>query len=127
GRSQRATGRQFCGNRISATTEPRMKITVRFMAQAKQAAGVASEMIEAPWPCSAAELVRLLVDRHGAALRGLLLGSGDQLQSTILMFVNDEQVFSGDRVELQPGDDVTFLSPIAGGSAQTVCNLPQED
>jgi molybdopterin converting factor small subunit len=92
-----------------------MKVFVRFMAQLRHAAGVAAEVIELPEPCSPAALVQLLVKRHGEGLRLLLLDASGKLHPTILMFVNDEQGSGSDVALLQDGDEVTFLSPIAGG------------
>jgi molybdopterin converting factor small subunit len=92
-----------------------MNVTVYYMAQLKQAAGVGSETIELAGPCTATELVRLLADRHGPALRRLLLNEGGEMQPTILLFVNDVQVMKGNDVMFQDGDEVSFLSPIAGG------------
>lgn len=92
-----------------------MKILVRYMAHLKQAAGVAAEEIVLAQPCPASELVRQLAAGHGEALRRLLLDERGQLQPTILLFVNDEQVAPGQEVQLGDGDEVSFLAPIAGG------------
>ncbi len=90
-----------------------MKIAVRYMAQLRQAAGVAAEEIELDSPASLADLVRLLVQRH-ADLGRLLLTGGGAPQPTLLVFVGDEQADVG-RSTLADGDAVTLLSPIAGG------------
>ncbi len=85
------------------------------MAQIKTAAGVPAEDWELAQPCTAAELVRQVTDKHGNSLRRMLLDESGQMQPTILLFVNDEQVDDADKHLIQDGDEVTFLSPIAGG------------
>ena len=92
-----------------------ISIRVRYVAQLKQAAGVASEEIELSAPWAARDLLLLLADRHGAPLRNLLLGEDGSPQPTILVFVGDEQVVPSDRSLLKDGDVVTLLSPMAGG------------
>jgi molybdopterin converting factor small subunit len=92
-----------------------MKVRVRYLAQLKQAAGLGAETVELEGPCAAREFVANLAERHGGPLRGLLLTPGGQVQPTILIFVGDEQVAAGASEALRDGDEVTLLSPIAGG------------
>ena len=90
-----------------------MKITVCYMAQLKQAAGFGSEQLELERACSVEDVARRLADRHGDGLRKLLLNAQGVLQPTNLFFIGDSQVRPGDQVN--HGDVLTFLSPIAGG------------
>src|SRR5262245_9085306 len=92
-----------------------IRISVRYMAQLKQAAGAACEELAVPAPCLVRDVLLALADRHGAPLRGLLLDAGGSLQPTILVFVGDEQVSANDGPSLKDGSIVTLLSPIAGG------------
>jgi molybdopterin converting factor small subunit len=91
-----------------------VQVGVRYMAQVKQAAGVAAEQVHLEGPCSVEEFIVRLAERHGEPLRKLLLKAGS-VQPTILLFVGDVQVHPGDGTPLQDGDVVTVLSPIAGG------------
>jgi molybdopterin converting factor small subunit len=91
-----------------------MKVAVRYMAQMKQAAGVAEEQVELAVSCPVRDLLLHLADRQGNPLRNLLLGPDGGPQPTVLIFIGDQQVDLTAR--LQEGDVVTFLSPIAGGS-----------
>ena len=93
-----------------------MKITIHYMAQLKQAAGTPSELLELDRPCTVSELVRRLAEQHGDPLRRLLLDAASGLQPTNLFFLGDTQVQPSDPVQLEDGDVVTVLSPIAGGS-----------
>jgi molybdopterin converting factor small subunit len=89
-----------------------MRITVRYLAQLKEAAGIATEIVTSE-ERSTHGLLMSLGDHHGDALRRLLLDADGQPNATILVFVNDRQVEPG--MELNDGDVVTLLSPIAGG------------
>ncbi len=91
-----------------------MKIAVRYMAQLRQAAGVAAEVVELDEAGSLADLLRLLAERRGAELCRLLLANNGSPQPTLLVFVGDAQA-DVSRTTLTDGDEVTLLSPIAGG------------
>ena len=92
-----------------------MKITIRYLAQLKLAAGVGSETVEMAAPSSIRDLLVLVTRQRGEALRKMLLDSEGRVHPTILVFVGDEQVDADLRAELNEGAMVTLLSPIAGG------------
>ena len=91
-----------------------MKITVKYMAQVKHAAGAASEVVDLPQLCPVAELIVRLAERHGDSLRRMLLETDGKVQPALLVFVGDEQV-DAETAALSDGDVVTVLSPMAGG------------
>ena len=91
-----------------------MKITVKYMAQVKQAAGASSEVVELAGPCSVGECIARLAERHGEPLRRLLLEADGQVQPALLLFVGEEQV-EPETAALVDGDVVTILAPMAGG------------
>ncbi len=90
-----------------------MKVRVRYLAQFKQAAGVADEVVELPAPARVRALLLHLAGLHGEPLGRRLLDGAGQVQPTILIFLGDEQAGLDD--ELRDGAEVTLLSPIAGG------------
>jgi molybdopterin converting factor small subunit len=92
-----------------------MRIAVRYMAQVKLAAGVASEQVEVDEPCSVQDFVTRLAARGGPELAKLLLDPSGRVQPTILVFVGEDQVRPEDPRTLRDGDVVTVLPPIAGG------------
>jgi molybdopterin converting factor small subunit len=92
-----------------------MIVTVRYLAQLKQAAGRSAEQVPLDAPCTIAELIALLAQRHGL-LRPALLDTDGGVQRTLLIFVGDEQS-APDRV-LRDGDEVTLMTPIAGGERE---------
>jgi molybdopterin converting factor small subunit len=91
-----------------------MRVSVRYLAQLKQAAGRSAEQVPLSGPGSVADLLVLLTQLH-PALQRVLLDSGGRVQPTLLIFVGDEQA-EHDRMLLD-GDDVTLMTPIAGGEA----------
>ena len=91
-----------------------MQITIHYSAQARQAAGCASEAIALDQPLAVRDLLRLIAERHGA-LRPLVLTAQREPQPALLVFVNDAQVRSDSMQQLQDGETLTILPPIAGG------------
>lgn len=92
-----------------------MKVAVKYMAQLRDAVGLAYEQVELEQPCSVQDFASQLAARHGDRLRRLLLDANGALQPTILLFVSGRQVVPDSPVGLHDGDVVTVLSPMAGG------------
>jgi molybdopterin converting factor small subunit len=92
-----------------------MRITVKYMAQLRQAAGVAGEAIDIAAPCTADDLLRQLAERRGDAFRRIVLTDEGRVQSALLLFVGDEQIRSGMLHDFHDDDVVTILAPMAGG------------
>jgi molybdopterin converting factor small subunit len=92
-----------------------MRVSVRYMAQLRTAAGTAAETVDVEAPCTAADLVAHVAARHGDALRRLLFAADGRPHPAVLVFVGDVQAAPGEPVPLKDGDVVTLLSPVAGG------------
>jgi molybdopterin converting factor small subunit len=92
-----------------------MKVAVHYLAQLKQAAGIATESVTLDGPCFLQTLLTHLAERHGEAFRRVLLNPVGGLQESILLFVGEEQVRWETPVDLKDGDVVTILAPMAGG------------
>ena len=90
-----------------------MRVSVRYMAQLRHAAGVAGEPVDVDGSCTVAGLVAVLAGRHGDGLRRLLLDERGGPQPTLLVFLDDQQASSA--TPLTEGSVVTLLSPMAGG------------
>src|SRR5439155_56386 len=73
-----------------------MKVTVRYLAQAKEAAGRASEEVELDGPTTLQDLIVRLARRHGAAFERMALNGADTPHPSLLIVVGDEQVRSGE-------------------------------
>jgi molybdopterin converting factor small subunit len=89
-----------------------MIVSVRYLAQVKQAAGCSCEQRSLDAGCRVEDLIGLLARGNDSLRRMLLTGDG-RVQPTLLIFVGDEQA-RGDRL-LDDGDEVTLMTPIAGG------------
>ncbi|MGB3508317.1 MAG: MoaD/ThiS family protein [Microcoleaceae cyanobacterium] len=93
-----------------------MAIKVNYLAQIKQiVGGVDSEIIQLETPCSVKQLVNKLVENHGDSLQNVLLDSSGNLRSTILLVIGDAQISWNSSVEIEEGDEISLLSPLAGG------------
>jgi len=90
-----------------------MTVTVRYFGQAQRAAGVAVEEVSAADGCTAEALLRLLAERHGEALRRLIVTDAGRARPSTLLFVGAAQVEA--TAPLRDGDAVTLLTPMAGG------------
>ena len=56
-----------------------------------------------------------MASRHGEPLTGYLLDESGCLRATVLAFVNEEQVDWETPRPLGDGDELVFMSAIAGG------------
>jgi sulfur-carrier protein len=92
-----------------------MQITVEYAAQLKRAAGTGREIVELGPAATLSELVQRVAERHGDALKPLLLDASGGLHPSILVFVNDEQCRDAAGRALKDGDTVALLPPISGG------------
>ncbi len=91
-----------------------MRVTVRYMAQARQAAGVASELVEVPAACAVETLLQDLAEKRGVALRRILLTNAGGVQPALLLFLGNDQVIEH-AAPLHDGSTLTVLAPMAGG------------
>ena len=92
-----------------------MKVTVNYLAQLKQVAGTPSESVKLDDACSVQDLVKYVAKQHGDSLRNFLLNSESDLRNSILAIVGYDQVHWETPRQLKEGDEVSFLSPLAGG------------
>jgi molybdopterin converting factor small subunit len=94
-----------------------MKITVEYSGQIKKAAGCQREDLDIDDGASAQDVVARVADAHGEPLASFLLDDERRLRATVLAFVNNEQLHWGTSRSLTGGDEIVFMSAIAGGSA----------
>ncbi len=93
-----------------------MKIHLTYMAQIKTIIGIGKETVEIDDSAHAQDLINLICDKYGADLEKLLLDDNKRLRRVILLFLGDEQCFWDDNPALTDQQQVTFMSPIAGGA-----------
>lgn len=92
-----------------------MRITVKYMAQLKHAAGVASDEIELGDSATLGDVVRAVAERRGEAVKRMLLDSTGAPQPALLVFVNDQQVPVDSPAGLADRQVLTLLTPMSGG------------
>lgn len=92
-----------------------MTIVVRYLAQVRQAAGRSGEEVVLDAPCHLSDVLRHLAERHDEPFRRLLLDPAGRVQTSLLLFVGDQQVGEAGAVPLKDGDEITVLTPMAGG------------
>lgn len=92
-----------------------MKITVRYEAQVRRAAGIESTTLVVDGGTTVADVLKTLSKTVADPVRQMLVDEHDALRSTILVFLNDEHVSNSSDRRLTAGDSVTITSPISGG------------
>lgn len=92
-----------------------MRVTVRYAAQAREAAGAAEESIDLDSDRTVGELLVRIARAHGSPLRGFLLREDGSPHPSVLVVVGDEHVRVDDARALKDGDVVSVWTPISGG------------
>ena len=90
-----------------------MQITIRYMSQIKRAAACSSECVDIRDGSSLTDLLVHVAHQHGDAFRGMLLDDASTPRKSLLYFVGEEHADVSR--PLKHGDEVTILSPMAGG------------
>ncbi len=90
-----------------------MQVTVHYFAQLRRAAGCTSEHVEMERGGTVGALFGRLAAMHGEAVRTLLLGADNQPHPSLLVFVGEQPAELAQ--PLNDGDEVTILTPMAGG------------
>lgn len=91
-----------------------MNVTVKYVAQIKRASGTGSEAVQLPDNATLQDCLGAVTEMH-PELQRLLFSDTGALQSTILVFVGEDQIDNPKLTRMHAGDIVTLLSPIAGG------------
>ena len=90
-----------------------MHVTVHYFAQLRRAVDRTEERVEMEPGSTVARLLRRLSDLHGEAVRSLLLGADGASRPSLLVFIDEQP--ADPETELGDGDEVTLLTPMAGG------------
>ena len=92
-----------------------MIVHVEYAGQPRLCAGCASETVELEAGAGLESMLATLADRHGDAMRRLLLGADGRAARSLLCFAGDKQVDWANPPALREGARVTLLSPMSGG------------
>jgi molybdopterin converting factor small subunit len=90
-----------------------VKISFRYLAQARQEAGVDTESVEMADGASLQAAVDAAAARHTAKFRSLVLDDSGTLRRSLLVMVNGAPARAN--AALTADDEITILPPIAGG------------
>ena len=90
-----------------------MQVTVHYFAQLRRAAGCTVERVDVEPGSTIAALFARLGTLHGESVRALLLGSDGTPHPSLLVFVGEQPAELSQ--PLRDGDEVTILTPMAGG------------
>lgn len=92
-----------------------MQVTVSYMSQLKNVAGVPRETFTIDGEINIKDLVlNKICTRHGNFARAVLEPDGS-LRPILVVFVGDMQVDMQAPCRLSDGDEITLMFPIAGG------------
>lgn len=92
-----------------------MKITVCYTGQLAAATGVSEEELDVVDGVTLGALLRQVATAHGDDVARHLFREGDEIQTGVLIVVDDRQVDRSAPLELSEGARVLLLTPIAGG------------
>ncbi|HXX94694.1 MAG TPA: MoaD/ThiS family protein [Planctomycetota bacterium] len=92
-----------------------MKVTVKYLAQARLAAGRSSEEVEFDGPVSVHDFVVRLCRQNGSAFARMALDESGCPHPSLLVIIEDEQVRPHGHRMLRSGETVTIMTPISGG------------
>jgi MoaD family protein len=92
-----------------------MKVTVRYLAQAREAAGRSSEEVELEGATTVHDFIVRLARQNGSAFARMALDGTGCPHASLLVIIGDEQVRPGEARKLKGGETVTIMTPISGG------------
>lgn len=91
-----------------------MKVTVEFFGQAREAAGLAREVVQVSDGCSVGQLLETLAAARPKLARFLIAADGS-ISKSLAVARNDRQVQEIDRELLTDNDEVILMPAVSGG------------
>ena len=92
-----------------------MKVIVRYLAQAREAAGRGSEEVELGEPTTVHDFVVRLARQNGVLFARMALDASGCPHPSLLVIIGDEQVRPGAARKIKEGETITIMTPISGG------------
>ena len=92
-----------------------MKITFKYYAQVRQAAGIESEIVDLDKAADIAGAVADLSRKHGDAFRAVVQDDAGGIRPVNIVLVNGTPADPAAGKKLSDGDVVSIFSPVAGG------------
>jgi MoaD family protein len=92
-----------------------MNIQIKYFAQVKKEAGKGSETLEMEAGINLQSCVEKLSTRHTKSFREMLYDESGAYRDSVILIINNDQVRYAENPELNEGDELMIMSPIAGG------------
>jgi molybdopterin converting factor small subunit len=92
-----------------------IRLRVTYCAQARAAAGVASDEVELDGLCTPADLLIKVAKMRGENLCRMILDGNSKPHPSVLLFVDGEQISVNAAMTLKDGDEVEIIPPMSGG------------
>ncbi|HYG76111.1 MAG TPA: MoaD/ThiS family protein [Planctomycetota bacterium] len=92
-----------------------IRVRVTYCAQARAAAGVASDEVQLDGACTPGDLLIKVAELRGESLRRIILDSSGRPHPSVLLFVGGEQVPVNAALALKDGDEIEIVPPMSGG------------
>lgn len=93
----------------------KMRIKIKYTAQLKKEIGIAEETVETESKTTIENLVIQLNNKHKMAFQNIVFSVEGKFLDAVLLIVNGKQVRYNSGLVLNNGDNLTIMSPIAGG------------
>lgn len=90
-------------------------IKVKYTAQLKKAVGKANDLLEIEEAVTIEGCLKLLLAKYTEAFTNIVFDENGNYLNAVLLVVNGVQRDFEDATELQNGDELMVMSPIAGG------------
>ena len=90
-------------------------IKVKYTAQLKKAVGKANDLLEIEEELTIEGCLKLLLAKYTEAFTNIVFDENGNYLNAVLLVVNGVQRDFEDATELQNGDELMIMSPIAGG------------
>ena len=92
-----------------------MKVTINYFGQLRLLAGKDFEDVQCDEQVELCRLLAEMASRYGDKFKAIVLNKNGGPAETIIISVNGKVVYKKTPCRLSDGDDVTLLTPIAGG------------
>ncbi len=92
-----------------------MKLKLRFTAQLKDLAGLGTDEITLNENEKLQSSLKIIAERYGEQFTHVLFDENGNYRNSNLIIINQDQVNYDENSALNDGDELTLMSPIAGG------------
>ena len=92
-----------------------MKVTLEYFGQLRQAAGIASEQVEAPAATTAQGILKSVATKYGGVFKQVVIDEKGSIRPSLLVVLNDVPMDKEKLQALKDGDRIMLITAISGG------------